>query len=207
MLVGLFLASADANSEKSQINLGRLKETIVSASSINGARNGDNPFYGVKNCFDGGRNIINNINYSYWLSGTPGDHGQHSINVRFPTAVKIDELWIITPGLSQPPPLILSEESPKTTENFQSRRPWEYALDITYGVGEAAVTKRVPSFWLIGFRHKVKIEEKLEGVTALKFIFLGRGNIEIEEIEILGPLPACVAGVNEGPQLHSSKTQ
>lgn len=193
--------------EHQTVNLGRLRDTVVSASSVNGGRDISDKFYGVLNCFDGGKNIINKLNYSFWLSGEEAEHHQHWISARFPTDVTISEIWIITQALEEPPPLVLTEQSPKTTRTHQGGRPWECALDITYGRGETAVTKRLPSFWIPGFRHKVKMDVPLKRVSALKFIFPGgKGNIEIEELEILGPQQDGLRGLDEGPRLETVKT-
>lgn len=51
------------------INLARTSLAEVAASDVNGGRSLLNPFYGVRNAFDGGEHWINNINYTYWLSG------------------------------------------------------------------------------------------------------------------------------------------
>lgn len=50
------------------INLGRTNIAAVSSSGVNGGRPDTNGFYGVRNAFDGGENIISHINYTYWLS-------------------------------------------------------------------------------------------------------------------------------------------
>ena len=50
------------------INLARTTLAAVNASTVNGGRAMDDPFYGVLNAFDDGRNWKNNINYTTWLT-------------------------------------------------------------------------------------------------------------------------------------------
>ena len=46
------------------INLCRTSLVSVAASSVNGSRPLNNIYYGIRNAFDGGENLINNINYT-----------------------------------------------------------------------------------------------------------------------------------------------
>jgi hypothetical protein len=73
------------------INLGRTGLAAVSASSVNGGRPLTNRYYGVLNLFDDGRNWMNNINYTYWLSG--GDL-QPWVEVRFDAAVTVTSIFV-----------------------------------------------------------------------------------------------------------------
>ena len=70
-------------------NLARLGSTAVCASGVNGGRPLDDGFYGVWNLFDGGQNIINDINYDYWLPGTPS---QPWVYVRLPSPAVVREV-------------------------------------------------------------------------------------------------------------------
>ena len=73
------------------VNLARLGITRVWASSVNGKRPQDNPFYGVRNMFDGGKNVINHTNYDYWQSA-PGE--LHTIRIRFERPVTVKTLIV-----------------------------------------------------------------------------------------------------------------
>jgi hypothetical protein len=73
------------------VNLARTRLAAVSASSVNAGRELDNCFYGVGNAFDDGRNVVNGIHYTYWLSnGEPSPW----IDVAFDEPVSVAGLFV-----------------------------------------------------------------------------------------------------------------
>src|SRR5579871_3707396 len=81
-IVGAAACSAQT-SAPALINLGRLSIARVFSGGRAGGVDADK-FYGVRNAFDGGSNVINGINYSSWDSG-PRDF----VLVRFTQAVTV----------------------------------------------------------------------------------------------------------------------
>ncbi len=69
-----WLAFSTGSRAQELVNLGKLGDTFADASSVNAGRTLDNVFYGVPNLFDGGHHIVNNINYTYWLSDSATRH-------------------------------------------------------------------------------------------------------------------------------------
>jgi hypothetical protein len=74
------------------VNLGRTSLAEVSASSVNGGRGPDNPYYGVLNAFDDGVHWVNQINYTHWLSS--GESAPW-IEVSLSTPVTIAEVLVV----------------------------------------------------------------------------------------------------------------
>jgi hypothetical protein len=68
------------------INLARTSLAAVSASSVNGDRPLDSPYYGVLNLFDEGTNRHNGTAYPYWLSNC---ESRPWVEVRFDRPVTI----------------------------------------------------------------------------------------------------------------------
>jgi hypothetical protein len=60
-------------------NVGRLCNAFVYANGVNGGDDQDNPFYGARNAFDDGQNVVRGIQYSSWQSGKKADW----IRIRF----------------------------------------------------------------------------------------------------------------------------
>ena len=70
------------------IDLCKTSLTRVTALSVNGGRPLTNKYYGILNAFDGGENWINNINYSYWLSG-----GGSVVDIYFDAPVSVTSIF------------------------------------------------------------------------------------------------------------------
>lgn len=171
-------AAGPGDEETKVVNLARLSIARVSASSVNGNRSMRCPYYGVRNMFDGGTNVINNINYTYWLS----DRGsRHLVKVRFLCPVVVREVLIET-----------IQASPYTS------LPREVALHFETSCGGKMVTVDYDSIPLKGFRTRYALPAAVENVSAMTLIFFPPGYdlISISEIEILGFPPP---GTNETP--------
>lgn len=77
--------------EARPVNLARTNLAAVSASSVNGSRELDNCFYGIRNAFDDGTNVVNNIHYTYWLtSGEPSPW----VDVEFDEPVSVSGFFV-----------------------------------------------------------------------------------------------------------------
>jgi hypothetical protein len=86
------LCAAIAGEEPQRtINLGRTSLAAVTASSVNGDRAMDSPFYGILNAFDDGSNWRNGINYTQWLSNyhATGTYAE----VRFDVPVTVTSIF------------------------------------------------------------------------------------------------------------------
>src|SRR6185503_9684694 len=74
------------------INLARTSLASVDASSTNGPREMENPYYGVLNAFDDGENWIDNHNYTYWESHL---EEQPYIDVHFDVPVTLTRVELV----------------------------------------------------------------------------------------------------------------
>jgi hypothetical protein len=168
-------------------NLGRLESTTVSVSSVNGKREQNNPYYGAQNLVDGGRNLIDGINYTTWLSDQDASHW---IRLEFRNPVDIQSIMLELTALSNRSPNIISDVDPTTTRSLTLHRPQEIALDIVYGDrdGRNRVDK-LPSILLSGFRAYYPLKKPLEGVVGLTLVFPGPSMVEVSEIEVMGTAP------------------
>jgi hypothetical protein len=150
------------------INLGRLKSTTVAVSSVNGNRHPNNALYGVRNLFDGGRHMVNGINYTTWLSDRDAGHW---VKIKFREPVTLHKIMVEC----------LADDS-----DMESRRPREFAVNITtFSDDEWEVDKR-PSTAIHGFRFYYPLGEPVENVVEVEVVFPGRGMVEVSEIEVLG---------------------
>ena len=111
------------------VNLGRLESTRVSVSSVNGKREQNNPYYGAQNLVDGGRNLIDGINYTTWLSDQDASHW---IRMEFRNPVDIKSIMLELTALDSRPANRISDVDPVTTRSSNPRRPEEVALDVVY---------------------------------------------------------------------------
>ncbi len=159
-------ATVQAEETAGLVNLARLSITRVRASSINGNRPQDNQYYGITNAFDGGRNIINNINYTWWLSSSIPVHW---IRVSFAVPVTIHSVVL------------------ETTQRY---RPGEFAIDIIRASGDAGpVVQYYESTDVIGSRTVYELPESVSDVNEVKLIFSAPGLISVSEIRVMGRAP------------------
>lgn len=90
VLAGI-LALPTISQPSEPVNVARLEGTVVEASSVNGGRELDDVFYGVHNLFDGGENVVNNINYTYWLSDS---ETRHWVKLRFKKPLLVIQITV-----------------------------------------------------------------------------------------------------------------
>lgn len=174
--------SAQTRESAPRVNLGQLASTIVSASSVNGKREQKNQYYGLQNLFDGGRHIIDGINYTTWLSD---QDAAHWIRMSFRDPVTIQSIMLELTTLDSRSASIVAESDP-TVARVPTRRPQEMALDIAYSQNGQTRTDKQPSIALKGFRVFYPLDKPLENVVALTLVFPGPSMIEVSEIEVLG---------------------
>ena len=189
VLLALPLAGGPVQSRDAQplVNLGQLESTYVTVSSVNGGRKQDNPYYGGGNLFDGGRNSINGMRYTTWLSNWDASHW---VEIEFRDPVEIHSIMLELPALSRP---LGSLPVCDPTTNERDYRPQEVALDVGY----RDRVEKLPSI-LIGFRTYYPLNKPLEAVVRLTLVFPGRSTIEVSEVEILGRVPAPTADALPG---------
>lgn len=202
MLVGCLplLGALDARAE-GVTNLAKLKNTVVDASSVNGSRAPDNEFYGLQNLFDGGQNLINGINYTYWLSDSAT---RHWIKLRFEVPVEIQSIMLefnAKTTLHGAVPIALAEADRSATHELPSRRPEEFAIDVTRQVGGEETVQKLPSSPVSGFRTFYPLEKPLADVVELLLVFPGPSMIEVAELEVMGKPSQTVDGIGAGPKL------
>ena len=174
VLAGL-LALPPSGRAQELVNVGKLSDTFVDASNVNAGRTLDNVFYGVLNLFDGGDNVVNNINYTYWLSDSAT---RHWVKLRFGAPVEIRSILVE----------FNAAESSPGVRRLPDRRPEGFALDITRLTNDRERTEKLPSVKIDGFRIFYPLKEPLVDVVGLSVVFPGPSMIEVAELEVLGLL-------------------
>ncbi|MGD0015412.1 MAG: hypothetical protein ABSD56_13480 [Bryobacteraceae bacterium] len=153
------------------MNLGRLSIARVFASGGDGGPDAKE-FYGVRNAFDGGSNIINGLNYSSWSPASQ----QGFVIVRFSQPVTV--AGVVVEG----------------SRSSWVRLPESFTVQIRSGGSrELFVSPAIP---LNGLRTVYAAPRPVERVREVMLLFQARLLFDVEEIEILGPPPS---GVNLSP--------
>ena len=121
------------------VNLGRLESTRVSVSSVNGKREQNNPYYGAQNLVDGGRNLIDGINYTTWLSDQDASHW---IRMEFRNPVDIKSIMLELTALDSRPASRISDLDPRRPDHRipVGRRKWHSTSFTRIAMGESART-------------------------------------------------------------------
>jgi hypothetical protein len=164
IVLNIFSSPALADDRK-MVNLARL--SIASAYGIaNGKRATDDPIYGVLNLFDGGTNIINNINYSSWLTNGGRDNW---LIVKFAVPVEIAAIVI---------------ELKKTYYDLpETCQMHTRTDDETKFVNHGTIK-------LEAGRNKFTLPAPVNGAREVLLTFIDPKTIGIDEIQILGFAPA-----------------
>jgi len=168
LLLTLAAVSAAAqDTAPSLANLGRLSIARVFASGRQGGSDAET-FYGVRNAFDGGSNILNGINYSSWDAG-PEDFAI----VRFSRPVTVTGIVVEGSRSSYTP-------SPEGfTVQIRSAGSQELFLSPYVGLEDQLAIYATP--------------QPLVNVREVVLTFKSRSVFGVEEIEILGPAPRGVS--------------
>ncbi|MFL6351882.1 MAG: hypothetical protein ACJ74Z_08540 [Bryobacteraceae bacterium] len=148
------------------VNLGRLSITRVFGSEHGGAPDAEG-FYGVRNAFDAGSNILNGIKYSRWNTG-PGAF----VIVRFSEPVTITGIVVEGSGSSWMP-------SPESF-TVQIRSPGSQGLFLSPRIG------------LEGKNAVYATPGPVVGAREVMLTFRSKSAFAVEEIQILGPAPIGV---------------
>ncbi len=172
------------------VNVAKLGDTFVDASSVNAGRELDNVFYGVLNLFDGGDNIVNNINYTYWLTDSAT---RHWVKLRFRAAVEVHSILVEFNAAQAFP-----AERPRP-----SRRPEGFALDVVRLIGGSEQIEKLPSVNVDGFRVIYPLDAVLSDVTELMFVFPGPSMTEVAEIEVMGVPSGGHSQIGQGPRIRN----
>lgn len=188
-----WLAFSASGYAQEPANLAKLNDTFVDASSVNGGRPLDNVFYGALNLFDGGDNVVNNINYTYWMSDSAP---RHWIKLRFGAPVEVRSIL-----------LELNAAEPVGGDGkLPSRRPEGFALDVTRLSDDGEVIQKLPSVKVDGFRVFYPLEQPLADVLELLVVFPGPSLIEVAELEVLGIPSNRNSREGEGPRIREPRS-
>ncbi len=178
----VYAQEKDASLDSTLIDISRLSITHVSASSINGDRLLNDEFYGILNLFDDGSNVINGINYDYWLSKA---ESRHWVKLTFDKPVLVYSAMIETTG---------------------KRQPKEYALEFIQISGKSkSIMKYFESIPIKGFRTTYKLPQPIGNVSEMVITFPGPDMIEVSEIRIIGKAPNAVNLTAQRPSIGLSK--
>lgn len=182
--------AAHAPRTQVQLNLGRTSLASVDASSVNGGRPMDNPFYGVRNAFDDGGNWVGGIQYPYWLSS---GEAQPWIDVRFDVPVALVRVDVEASPLTGFSLRLELEEGGERELLADARppRPEPEEPDPRSGLAAAAGGTAEP-----GSVASLVLEEPAAGVRALRIRFRDTGStpLRVYEVRVLGSAPS-------GPEL------
>jgi len=172
------------------VNLGMLEGTKISASSVNGNREIDNPYYGAFNLFDGGENRINNLNYTSWLTDS---EPRHWVKLQFDSPMEVDSIMLELPGKAEvmesnpmPTPVPMQKACSCKTSLAASPRPTEFAVDLTTEHYGTIFTRKLPSIEVTGFRLYYPLKEPVQNVTEVSVVFPGPSILEVLELEVMG---------------------
>jgi hypothetical protein len=171
VLVAVLLAPSGATGHAQEappplVNLSRLSIAAVFASGANGGRSIADPFYGVRNAFDGGRNLVNGINYSSWGSASAQDY----VLVRFARAVTVSGVAV----------------------SHASSLPGAESLALHTRGGDPSSLVIWPTVELAGPRSVHALAAPVAGVSEITLHFSATSAFHVGEIEVLGPPPEGV---------------
>jgi hypothetical protein len=167
MLLALItVSSAAQDATQPLVNLGRLSIARVFGSEHGGGPEAEG-FYGVRNAFDGGSNILNSIKYSSWNAGPAA-----FVIVRFSQPVTVTGIVVEGSGFSWMP------------------SPESFTVQIrSAGSRELFLSSRIG---LEGQRAVYATPRPFRGAREVMLTFQSNSTFSVEEIQILGPAPGGV---------------
>lgn len=135
------------------INLGRTSLASVTASSVNGERAMDNPFCGVTNAFDDGKNRVNDMDYTSWEPDYGGP--ETYVEVRFDVPVTVAEI-IIEKGRPFTAHLFGEDDAEQVVKGDESAAVHPVAAKIS----------RVQIYFEPDAQHRIEVQEiKIMGMV------------------------------------------
>jgi len=156
---------------------------------VNAGRELDDVFYGVLNLFDGGENVVNNINYTYWLSAS---ETRHSVKLRFKQPLSVFQI-IVEFNRAQHFP---------SDSSGPSLRPEGFAVDVTSLIDDSEQIEKLPAVNVDSFREIYPLNKVLNDVVELTLVFPGPSMIEVAEIYVRGAPPMQKYDL-DGPKLQN----
>jgi hypothetical protein len=148
---------------------------------VNGNRPLDEQYYGILNLFDNGRHIINNINYTYWLTDAAP---QHWIKLSFDRAVDISSVVIETTG---------------------SHIPQNFGFKMSRADNEHLQTlKHFSSIPIKGSVTSYDLPRPVEDVHEIEILFPGPEMIEVAEVYVYGSIDDVGGLVQQQPHIGIS---
>ena len=140
------------------------------------------------NLFDGGHNVVNNINYTHWLSDSAT---RHWLKLRFNGPVEIHSILLEFGAAA-----VIGE-----TERHRPYRPEGFALDVARLTNDRLTLEKLPSFKVDGFRVIYPLNEPLANVIELLVVFPGPSIVEVAEVEVLGIPSNRESRIGTGPKI------
>lgn len=160
------------------MNLARTSLALVSASSCNGDRPLSNKYYGILNAFDGGENIVNKINYPYWLGNCTQEEW---IEVEFSCPVSINSL--ILEGSTQCNVTLYFENGEekvfkKIVDIVELDKINPISSRPRYAYTDSIITPTTNN-------KTIKFDGAMNGVNKVRLTFTGI-NAQLSELKIMG---------------------
>ncbi len=169
------------------VDLGRLSIARVSASSVNGNRSLDNKFYGILNLFDDGKNFINNINYTNWMTDP---ELKHWVKIRFKSYVCLEYVTV------------------EQIVNDEKRRVRGFAVTVAkLNNNVRKVIKRYDSTKVEGFRKTFKLPKPVKDINEITIVFNGPRLIDVSELYVMGKVKKGIKVDKSGPLIEMSKKE
>ncbi len=203
ILIPSCLIGQNPRNSKKLINLGQLEIATVSVSSVNGSRNSTDQYYGASKLFDDDDNIIDGINYNYWL--TDAGEGEHWVNVVFSKPVSIHKLIVLLPGkinstinenLEDPNLDWVNKDAPKDW-------PTAYSIEVTRSQNDVPESKTYGPIKIKGNKNTHKFKEPLAHIKTIKFNFYSDNMIKVQEIQIMGLVEKGKVNSAEKPEIKT----
>ena len=188
VLAGM-LALPTVSQTSEPVNVAKLSDTVVDASSVNAGRELDNVFYGVLNLFDGGENFVNNINYTYWLSDSAT---RHWVKLRFKEPLDVYQIIV---------EFNTAQHSPSDSRG-RSLRPEGFAVDVASLIDHREQIEKLPAVNVDSFRVIYPLNEVLSNVVELMLVFPGPSMIEVAEIDVRGVPYIGYTQTGDGPKIQ-----
>jgi hypothetical protein len=179
MLLACCYSSA-AQNQAQLVNVGRLCNASVYANGVNGGGDDDNPFYGARNAFDDGQNMVKGIHYSSWMSGNKSDW----IRIHFNQYTGPLSIAAITVRAEDPQYVA---DTMQITLGFEGGRQQQFPA--------VTMTRPITTY---------NLPDPAKNVSIVRIDFQAKVLFQIDEIQVLGQ-PSQYCHTTEGTPLFDGE--
>ena len=200
-------ATSNARHPGHPINLARTSLAAVDASSVNGLREMDNPYYGVVNAFDDGEHWINGINYTSWM---PNLEAGPYIDVQFDAPVMVTAIEAKVPSGTSLTASLEHANGDVTSLGSPKAEAPEAEIPVVPATGAHPLPSTAP-FAIARFGPptpavtRIPLSEPELEVRSMRVHFAGGKNLEVHELRVLGFPPEGVACETRPPRISATE--